>query len=239
MAKTDWMNMENRLIWTRAVLLAACLVLVSACQPTSGLPTQAVIAASSTPGAGRATLPPSWTPGPSPTNAPQASATSGAIPTTGLNTLPPSWTPFVEPTLTRIVPVLTGTNTEEPTITPAFAFTTTPTPFLDPPTANPDATLNADCAALAVDKQKTDTAVNPSLDSVHVAWIAVKGAEGYHVWVRLADATEYLFNASVTDTSIAIPSRMFPLKGTYGWEVMPLFHGDRMCPSLTGHIVAQ
>ncbi|MCC7207097.1 MAG: hypothetical protein IT323_07325 [Anaerolineae bacterium] len=192
----------------------------------------------------RPTLPPSWTPGPAPTQG--ALATATATPHTphpaqaaddGRPTLPPSWTPQPFATVTR--PPLTGpiATPLPPTITPVveptsgFGALQGGRPAGGPPTPARNADYPAACRTFAM-SAPTD-AVLPLDSDARLAWAAVEGADGYHVWV-MNPSFRYAFDQGTTETAITIPASTFIGTGMYAWEVMPVRDGDRMCPSRTG-----
>ena len=223
-------------IWIALIVLGLATIAcdISGAPPTIAVVTATVPPATITPRG----LPPSWTPGLAPTDTPKSEFTSTALPTNAVaNTLPASWTPAVIPTST---PFAIATQKALPptapraTLTPAV--TSTRSGPRQPPTPAASMTYSSVCSSFQLDTQKTTIRMRVNTVGT-IAWTSVEGAEGYEVWVIFLDG-RYIVDQKTAETSINIPQEIFRVPGGYGWEVMPLKNGDRLCPSLTGVIVA-
>lgn len=227
------------------ILLLGSALLLVACGPAPTPPPPTATPIPPTPTSRPTlTLPPTWTPGPPPTRVRPGAATeipqSPAAENTarpGNFTLPPTWTPFIAPTVTPHANDGQAMPTRpRPTITPFTGRLTRIAPTGQPPTPDAAATYPAACESLVV---KPDTVTQTFTGrSALISWEGVAGAEGYRVWV-LNPSGRYTFNQITQSTEIEIPGEIFTSPGPYGWEVMTLIDGDRMCPSITGVIVAR
>lgn len=237
-----WYNAMSR-HWLMTLIGAALLVAACGPTPTPPPPTATLVPPTPTSRPTR-TLPATWTPGPPPTRARPGAETATAETVAPENTarpgsftLPPTWTPFVAPTVTRRADDGQPTPTRpRPTITPFAGRLTRVAPTGQPPTPDSAAIYPAACGSLVV-KPETFAQTFTNQPAM-ISWQGVEGAQGYRVWV-LNPSGRYTFNQITESTEIEIPGEIFTSPGPYGWEVMALIDGDRLCPSITGVIVAR
>jgi hypothetical protein len=102
---------------------------------------------------------------------------------------------------------------------PQASSTPTPLPTATA-TAVPPAIVN-ECFKLL---QPTDAASLPASGLVNFEWEAMEGAEKYRLAIQSASKT--LTEAETTHTSLGIFIEIFPLAGTYSWEVTALDASD-------------
>lgn len=215
----------------QVVLMGLVLALLVACRPTEPTPTPTPIPPTATVLIKGPTLPPSWTPGPAPSNTPKPQvAPTTAATIAGVQSLPPSWTP-VSPVPPTRPPQPTALPSPTATITPAVSPTRSvkdgpPTPFVN-------FNYNAECAHFSPNPLNNPTAFQGA--SAVVGWTAVKGAEGYEFWLQNAGGV-YVIKQDIKETSFTLPNKTLIQLGTYRWEVYPLQNQDRMCQSVVGEI---
>ena len=198
------------------------------------------------------TLPPSWTPGPSPTAIPATNtpaitfqAAQGSV---ALSALPPTWTPAPIRTDTP-VPIVTATEDYyrltltallplgAPTINP-----TTPAPPTQAGTAQPPqsplvATFPPYCSGFAVNTAVTTRTLILGNDAT-VAWKLIREANAYHLWLATADGF-YRFNTTVTGDRAIIPAKQFLTVGIYGYELVAYIDANPICGHETGIIIVK
>ena len=198
------------------------------------------------------TLPPSWTPGPSPTAIPATNTPAitfqSALGAGALSALPPTWTPAPKRTDTP-VPIVTATEDfyrltltallpgGAPTINP-----TTPAPPTQAGTAQPPqsplvATFPAYCANFVVDKSNTTRSMILGNDAT-VVWKPIHEANAYHVWLATADGF-YRFNTTVNGDRAIIPAKQFLTAGIYGYELVAYIDANPICAHQTGIIIVK
>ncbi|MBE2193483.1 MAG: hypothetical protein IAE83_04840 [Anaerolinea sp.] len=185
------------------------------------------------------TLPPTWTPGAAPlftaTSESSPEPTETRTPMPGVPTLPPTWTPFVIPTVTRSSSGVTQFTRVPPTFTPAARATRVPIggrlPAEGPPTPIPSSTYEAVCDGL-VTVNPTDTLIYTGMEA-HLSWTPVEGADSYQVWL-LNPGLKYSYAEVQVETSVTFVTDLFKGPGLYGWEIVPMRGGVRLCQSLTG-----
>ncbi len=234
--------------WLASAGLSLSVIgLLAACGPRPAQPTNTPLPS---PSATIQQLPPTWTPGTPPTDAPETQTPVitliPALGVTALTGLPPTWTPM---------PFITETEAPSPTDYPTLApFELTATAAVPPTatltdipqmtqegTARPpiiptDIVYSADCPNFTVNTNLTNERINFG-DSAIVTWNRLsQAAIHYQLWV-LAPDRNFITNIITNEASVKLAASVFNLKGVYGWELVAFAGDTQACPHLSGVII--
>ena len=225
-------------------IVAACFI--SACQnQTSAVTITPVISATSTQ---YTRLPPTWTPGPPPTEVLPTNTPPVTIPpalgAAALSALPPTWTPVAVITNT-LQPIVTLTDDPYLLTLTAYVPPTLPPPpptlpldlptqlsTSQPPPPPANVTFPADCAKLQIDVTRTTRSVIVGTAAT-IAWQKVAEADHYQLWVLSPDNV-FHYGGATNDDHMSIQSGQLPLAGLYGWELVAYSSNTPICQHLTG-----
>jgi hypothetical protein len=194
-------------------------------------------------------LPPSWTPGTPPTDAPDTSTpVVTLIPVLGvtaLTGLPPTWTPvpFVTdteaPTPTDLPTLAPEALTATAAVPPTATFTDIPQPTQEgtarPPILPADIVYSPECPNFTVNTNLTSTQINFG-ETAAIAWNRLSQAIHYQLWILSPDH-QFSYNVVTSEGSVTLPKSVFNMKGVYGWELVAFAGDTQACPHLSGTIV--